>query len=128
VRVGSRLGAIMPAHCTSGGKALLARLSDDEFAERYGKAPLQRMTDKTIGTVEQLRTELQRSTKQGYATNFGESEPDVSGVAVAVEGFEPYAVAVSAPSPRLAPARVRELATEIAKTVRLLADTAVESA
>jgi DNA-binding IclR family transcriptional regulator len=127
VKVGSRLGAIMPAHCTSGGKALLARLSDDELAERYGQAPLQRLTDNTVVSLEQLRTELRRATKQGYATNFGESEPDVSGVAVAVEAFEPYAVAVSAPSPRLAPARVRKLAAEIAKTVRLLADAAVES-
>jgi DNA-binding IclR family transcriptional regulator len=128
VRVSSRLGAIMPAHCTSGGKALLARLSDDELAERYGEAPLERLTDNTVVSLEQLRTELKRVSKQGYATNFGESEPDVSGVAVAVEAFEPYAVAVSAPSPRLAPARVRELAAEIAKTVRLLADTSIESA
>jgi len=128
VRVGSRLGAIMPAHCTSGGKALLARLADDELAGRYGDAPLQRMTGKSIQTLDQLRTELKRTTKHGYATNFGESEPDVSGVAVAVDGVEPYAVAVSAPSPRLAPARVKELVAEICKTVRLLTDTSsVES-
>jgi DNA-binding IclR family transcriptional regulator len=128
VRVGSRLGAIMPAHCTSGGKALLARLTDDELAERYGHAPLQRMTNHSAGTLEQLRTELRRTSKQGYATNFGESEPDVSGVAIAVDGVEPYAVAVSAPSPRLAPARVKELVTEVTKTVRLLTDTSVQSA
>jgi DNA-binding IclR family transcriptional regulator len=125
VRVGSRLGAIMPAHCTSGGKALLARLTDSELAERYGKAPLLRMTGKSIQTLDQLRTELKRTTTRGYATNFGESEPDVSGVAVAVDGLEPYAVAVSAPSPRLTPTRVKELVSEIGKTVRLLSDTSV---
>jgi IclR family acetate operon transcriptional repressor len=123
VRVGSRLGAIMPAHCTSGGKALLARLSDDEIAERYGNTPMQRMTAKSVQTLGQLRTELKRTTKHGYATNFGESEPEVSGVAVAVGGVEPYAVAVSAPGPRLAPARVKELVAEIRKTIRLLTDT-----
>jgi IclR family acetate operon transcriptional repressor len=128
VRVGSRLGAIMPAHCTSGGKALLARLTDDEIAERYGDTPLQRMTAKSIQTLDQLRTELKRTTKHGYATNFGESEPEVSGVGVAVVGIEPEAVAVSAHSPRLAPARVKEFAAEICKTVRLLSDTsAVET-
>jgi DNA-binding IclR family transcriptional regulator len=125
VRVGSRLGAIMPAHCTSGGKALLARLADDELARRYGDAPLQRMTDRSIQSPDQLRTELKRATKHGYATNFGESEPEVSGVAVAVDGDEPYAVAVSTPSPRLAPARVKELVAEIRKTIRLLSDTSV---
>ena len=122
VRVGSRLGAIMPAHCTSGGKALLARLAADELARRYGDAPLRRMTDKSIQTLDQLRTELRRTTRRGYATNFGESEPQVSAVGVAVEGLEPYAVAVSAPSPKLAPARVKELVAEIHKTVRLLSD------
>jgi DNA-binding IclR family transcriptional regulator len=69
-----------------------------------------------------LRTELRRTAKQGYATNFGESEPQVSAVGVAVDGSEPYAVAVSAPSPRLMPARVKELVAEIRKTVRLLSD------
>jgi DNA-binding IclR family transcriptional regulator len=122
VRVGSRLGAIMPAHCTSGGKALLARLAQDEIAARYGDAPLQSMTAKSIQTLDQLRTELKRTCKRGYATNFGESEPEVSGVAVAVDGVEPYAVAVSAPNPRLAPARVAELVAEICKTARLLSD------
>jgi IclR family acetate operon transcriptional repressor len=122
VRVGSRLGAIMPAHCTSGGKALLARLADDELARRYGDRPLQRMTDKSIETLDQLRTELRRTAKQGYATNFGESESQVSAVGVAVDASEPYAVAVSAPSPKLAPARVKELVAEIRKTVRLLTD------
>jgi IclR family transcriptional regulator, acetate operon repressor len=128
VRVGSRLGAIMPAHCTSGGKALLARLADDELAGRYGDAPLLRMTGRSIQTLDQLRTDLKRTAKRGYATNFGESEPEVSGVAIAVDGFEPYAVAVSAPSSRLAPARVKELVAEIRKTVSLLSDTSpVES-
>jgi IclR family acetate operon transcriptional repressor len=122
VRVGSRLGAIMPAHCTSGGKALLARLPEDEVVARYGDAPLQRMTAKSIHTLDQLRAELKRTARHGYATNFGESEPEISGVAVAVAGLEPYAVAVSEPSRRLAPARVTELVAEIWKTVRLLSD------
>jgi IclR family transcriptional regulator, acetate operon repressor len=122
VRVGSRLGAIMPAHCTSGGKALLAQLTDDEIAERYGDTPLQRMTPKSIQTLDQLRAELNRTTRHGYATNFGESEPEVSGVAVAVDGDEPYAVAVSAPGPRLAPTRVKKLLAEIRKTTRMLRD------
>jgi DNA-binding IclR family transcriptional regulator len=122
VRVGSRLGAIMPAHCTSGGKALLARLADDEIAGRYGERPLEAMTAKSIQSLDELRTELRRTRKRGYAINFGESELEVSGVAVAVDGVEPYAVAVSAPSPRLAQARVKELVAEICKTAGLLVD------
>lgn len=38
VRVGSRVGAVMPAHLTSLGKALLAELPVDEFRRRYRAA------------------------------------------------------------------------------------------
>lgn len=122
VRVGSRLGAIMPAHCTSGGKALLARRPQHEVADLYAGATLARMTDRSIGTLAALQSELRRTAKRGYATNFGESEPEISGVAIAVDGPEPYALAVSEPRPRLAPARVQVLVDEIGKTVRLLSD------
>jgi DNA-binding IclR family transcriptional regulator len=122
VRVGSRLGAIMPAHCTSGGKALLARRPQHEVADLYAGATLARMTDKSIGTLAALQSELRRTAKRGYATNFGESEPEISGVAIALDGPEPYALAVSEPRPRLAPARVQVLVDEIGKTVRLLRD------
>jgi hypothetical protein len=59
-----------------------------------------------------LQSELRRTAKRGYATNFGESEPEISGVAIAVDGPEPYALAVSEPRPRLAPARVQLLVDE----------------
>jgi DNA-binding IclR family transcriptional regulator len=122
VRVGSRLGSVMPAHCTSGGKALLAKLPSEEVARRYSETTLAGMTDKSIATLSALQAELRRTAKRGYATNFGESEPEVSGIAVAVDGVDPYALAVSAPSSRLAPARVKELVDEIRKTTRLLID------
>ena len=122
VRVGSRLGSVMPAHCTSGGKALLALLPGEEVARRYSETSLARMTGKSITTLAALQAELRRTAKRGYATNFGESEPDVSAIAVAVDGADPYALAVSAPSPRLAPARVKELVEEIRKTARLLSE------
>jgi IclR family transcriptional regulator, acetate operon repressor len=122
VRVGSRLGSVMPAHCTSGGKALLAQLSSEEVARRYSEIGLAPMTGKSITTLAALQDELRRTARRGYATNFGESEPEVSGVAVAADGDDPYALAVSAPSSRLAPARVKELVDEIRKTVRLLSD------
>lgn len=128
VRVGSRLGSVMPAHCTSGGKALLAQLPGEEVARRYSETSLARMTGKSITTLAALQAELRRTAKRGYATNFGESEPEVSGVAIAVDGVDPYALAVSAPSSRLAPARVRELVEDIRKTVRLLTDASVTAA
>src|SRR5699024_7485173 len=50
VRVASRLGRSMPAHCTSTGKALLARLSDTDIAHLYPGEELERVTAHSVGT------------------------------------------------------------------------------
>jgi DNA-binding IclR family transcriptional regulator len=125
LRVGSRLGAVMPAHCTSGGKLLLAQLTDDEIKLRYPNKRLPPMTDKSIATREDLLTELHRISRRGYSTNFGESEPGISGVAVLVTdsaGRPKCALAVSAPSSRLSQSRVKEFVEDMRKTAALLID------
>jgi DNA-binding IclR family transcriptional regulator len=125
LRVGSRHGAVMPAHCTSGGKLLLAQLTDDEIVQRYPGKRLAAMTDKSIATREELLVELHKASRRGYATNFGESESGISGVAVLVtdgSGRPKCALAVSAPSSRLSQARVKELVEDMRKTAALLID------
>ena len=70
------------------------------------------------------RRPLRRVKRRGHATNFGESEPGISGVAVVVpvsdQAVAAYALAVSAPSARLPQARVRELVEELRKTAESL--------
>src|SRR6266567_1387421 len=115
LRVGSRLGARMPASCVSGGKILLAALSDEA---------LEILTPRSIRTRTELLAELKQVRRRGSATNFGESEPDVSGVAVAVAsraGEVPFAIAVAAPRSRLAQSRVKAIVAELRKTADLLA-------
>jgi IclR family acetate operon transcriptional repressor len=128
VRVGSRLGAVMPAHRVSGGKCLLAQLSEDDLKLLYPDPTLPTGGPKGIATRDELITELRKVKRRGYATNFGESEPGISGVAVVVppsdKGEAAYALAVSAPSARLPQARVHELVAELRKTAELLSLTA----
>ena len=124
LRVGSRLGARMPASCVSGGKILLAALSDEELLARYPDEALETLTPRSIRTRTELLAELKQVRRRGSATNFGESEPDVSGVAVAVAsraGEVPYAIAVAAPRSRLAQSRVKAIVAELRKTADLLA-------
>ena len=124
LRVGSRLGARMPASCVSGGKILLAALSDDELLALYPGEALETLTPRSIRTRTELLAELKQIRRRGSATNFGESEPDVSGVAVGVAsraGGVPYAIAVAAPSSRLAQSRVKGIVDELRKTADLLA-------
>jgi IclR family acetate operon transcriptional repressor len=124
LRVGSRLGALMPASCVSGGKILLAAYSDDELLALYPAERLDTLTERSIRTRTELFAELKKVRRRGSATNFGESEPDVSGVAVGVAsgaGDVPYAIAVSAPTSRLAQSRVKAIVDELRKTADLLA-------
>jgi IclR family transcriptional regulator, acetate operon repressor len=113
VRVGARIGNVMPAHCTASGKAILAQLRTEQLRLLYPDRRLQRMTPRSLRTLKELQAELESVRNRGYATNFGESEADVAAVAVAI-GDQPAnrraAVTVSAPIARLEPDRVQEIA------------------
>lgn len=101
VRTGSRVGWTLPAHATAAGRALLAELSDrelmsvfpDETIPRTGQTPAMRLVD--------LLAELELVRARGYATNFGESEPDVSAVGVVLrDRRDRAAAALSVTAPR----------------------------
>jgi DNA-binding IclR family transcriptional regulator len=104
LRVTSRTGQSLPAHCTSGGKVLLAELSADSLRRIYPDERLPTVTARTVASRSALEAELAAVRRQGYATNFEGGQVGVSGVAVLVrdpEGRPLAAVAVSAPSARL---------------------------
>jgi len=103
VRVGSRNGQILPAHCVSGGKALLSRLPPAQIDELYPKEDLVTMTPSSITTRTELLIELNRIRGRGYATNSAESERGLSAAAVVINGggFNAAAITVAAPSSRV---------------------------
>jgi DNA-binding IclR family transcriptional regulator len=104
LRVTSRTGHSLPAHCTSGGKVLLAELGADALRRVYPDERLPTVTARTVASRSALEAELETARRQGYATNFEGGQVGVSGVAVLVrdpEGRPLAAVAVSAPSARL---------------------------
>ena len=84
VRVASRLGRCMPAHCTSTGKALLARLCDADIAHLYPDDELERVTAHSVGSRTELLGELSRIRQQGYAVSREGSEEGVASVAVPI--------------------------------------------
>lgn len=57
LRVGSRIGLLLPAHTTSGGKVLLAQLPDAELLALYPDKQTH-MRDGSDRNVAQLRREL----------------------------------------------------------------------
>lgn len=111
VRVASRLGKSLPAHCTSLGKALLAQLDESELRRLYPDPMLPTVTDRSISDREILEAQLGEVRRLGYATNREESEDDVASVAVAVPTSSPalrLGLSLSAPTGRLPASKVGE--------------------
>lgn len=120
LRVGVRTGMLLPAHCTAVGKALLAQLSSDELRRLYPR-PMAGPTPKSIVTLPLLQAELRLARRRGYATNFGESEPSLTAVAVSISdmsGRAVAAVAAAAPQDRL----TRPTVPKVAAALRTTAD------
>lgn len=109
LRAGSRTGTLLPAHCTAGGKTLLAELPDERVRAVYPDEQLEQLTPESVGTVTGLLTQLDEVRRHGYALNNGESEPGLRAVAVAIRdaaGRPRAALTLAAPEYRLRPDQV----------------------
>ncbi|WP_188197681.1 IclR family transcriptional regulator [Nonomuraea sp. SYSU D8015] len=84
VRLTSIVGGRNPAHCTAVGKVLLADTlrTEDAVREWVGDRTLERPTERSISTVDELHAELTRIREQGYAVDDRENEPGVNCLAV----------------------------------------------
>ncbi|MFF0013156.1 IclR family transcriptional regulator [Streptomyces sp. NPDC005374] len=112
LRVGHRVGSLLPAHMTSGGKALLAELPAERLRALYPNG-LPGAGTKAPDDVERLMALLATIRRTGWASNLQESEPGVAAVGACVRdrtGTAVAAVAVAAPSIRCTKGRLAELA------------------
>lgn len=78
----SRVGSRMPVHSTGVGKAMLARLPEDEVRSIVAARGLQAWTATTITRVEDLLAELEQVRRDGYAVDREENEANVRCIAV----------------------------------------------
>jgi IclR family acetate operon transcriptional repressor len=103
VRVGSRLGRSMPAHCTSTGKAMLSQLDREELYALYPGESLEQLTGRSISSRTALEADLEKIRRRGFAVSNQESQDGVASVAVALSGLTGarYAVNASLPANRL---------------------------
>ncbi len=100
VRVSSRVGEVLPAHCSSVGKAMLALHSDADLRLLYPpSSKLEVRTPASIATFEELMLEVGSVRRNGYAHNDAESESGVAAVAAAVVVDDRAIAAVSCAMP-----------------------------
>ena len=124
LKVGSRQGTVLPAHRTSGGKAMLAELEPAIFEELYrtdrALDPDSALTDTEF---HRLTRELRTVRRLGYAVNKQETEEAVVAYGVCVHdpaGRPLGAVSVSLPVSRDRPAGVETLVAKIRAAARIV--------
>ncbi|MDE3076848.1 MAG: IclR family transcriptional regulator [Chloroflexota bacterium] len=84
LRVASRVGVTLPAHCTSVGKVLLAGLDQSELRGLYRQAALPALTTRSLASFRALEQALPEVRAAGHAISLGESEDDVVAIGVPV--------------------------------------------
>jgi IclR family acetate operon transcriptional repressor len=126
LRVSSRVGSLLPAHCLSTGKALLAELRPDDFALLYPRDRLQQLTPQTIANRANLQHALSDVRKRGYATSFSESEAGISTVAVSIRdmaGRTRCAISLAAPHSRLTSKNAAAFANVLRRSAKAISAT-----
>ena len=104
VRLAMRRGDHDAIHCTALGKAIISRLPDTAVVDLIG-TKYERRTIHTNVSWPQLRDELARIRRQGYAVDDEENEIGGRCVAVNLPGTVKAAISLSAPAARLPKAR-----------------------
>jgi len=125
VRVASRLGRTMPAHCTSTGKVMLAQLSQAELRQLLPDERLAPITSHSIASRTELEVELSRIRERGYAINREESEEGVASVAVPIPTRAPglrLALNAAAPQNRLDSSQLPSVAAALIEAAKEIGD------
>jgi DNA-binding IclR family transcriptional regulator len=113
VRIHSRIGAAVPLHCTAVGKVMLAYMPPEEQDRIISQIDLKRLTPNSVGNVQELKTELYRVRKNGYACDLEEHELHIRCVAAPIwdhTGSVQSSVSITAPTLRMPVTRLRQLA------------------
>ncbi len=132
LRIYSRIGASIPLHCTAVGKVLLACMPVEEQDRVLPELDLKRLTPNSVGSLQELRTELFRVRKNGYAFDLEEHELHIRCVAAPIwdhTGSVQSSLSITAPAFRMPVTRLRQLAPLIqAAGLKISAELGYQSA
>jgi IclR family acetate operon transcriptional repressor len=113
LRIHSRIGAAVPLHCTAVGKVMLAYMPQEEHDRILPELPMKRLTPNTVGSLQEMETELFRVRKNGYACDLEEHEMHIRCVAAPIwdhTGSVQSSLSITAPLVRMPVTRLRQLA------------------
>ncbi len=121
VRVSALSSRRTAVYSSSVGKAILAGLPVGEQDAMIDQMTFEKLTQYTISTKRDFRSELALTAKRGYALDKEENLLGVRCVGVAVhdlEGRPVAAISITGPASRLPEAKLREIARYMSRVVR----------
>jgi DNA-binding IclR family transcriptional regulator len=116
LRIYSRIGGSVPLYCTAVGKVLLAYMPGEEQDRVLPQLELKRLTSNSVGNLQELKTELYRVKKNGFASDLEEHELHIRCVAAPIwdhTGNVHSSLSITAPAFRMPVTRLRQLAPMI---------------
>lgn len=87
IRLYREIGKREPLYCTGLGKVLLSGLPDQKMVQISNSLIFKKFTDNTITNALDLQTEVRKVSKQKYAEDRAEHEPDNSCLAMPIYDF-----------------------------------------
>lgn len=90
---GIDLGYRLPAYCSSVGRAMLGKYSNDELAEVLATMPIAAMTPYTVTDRESLKAAIITDREKGYSLVDREAEPGFRSISVPVRRYDDGIVA-----------------------------------
>lgn len=101
-----RIGHVAPLHAAGIGKLLLLNYDEDQLMKFIHAKGLPRFTENTICTYEELKTELEKVRKQGYAIDNQECDEGIRCIAMPIRNYTGNTIggiSISGPTNRILP-------------------------
>jgi IclR family pca regulon transcriptional regulator len=92
---GLEIGYRLPAFCSSVGRALLSRLSDEEIAQVLDRTTVQALTPQTVTDKAALIATIIRDRASGYSLVDREAEPGFRSISVPIRRYDGAVVAAA---------------------------------
>lgn len=124
LRTTSRTGMSLPAHCVSGGKAMLADMPLGELRQLYPSGRLPQLTASSLTRRSDLERQLEAARERGYAVNFGESEEGIGAIGASIcqpDGRPRAALVVAGPLSRVSEASAETIGAAVLRAARSVA-------
>jgi len=119
LRLTIQIGRVTPIHAGASAKALLAFLDEPIIAEALAQ-PMEKLAPGTITDTGELRKDLERIRRRGWASSYEENNAGAWGLAapVLVNGRPVASVGLAAPAARYSKSAVRDLARLVLAAAR----------